>query len=436
MTLTTSVLLLALFALILLTVIRELQRKQSCQRQLKQQKAEFQKKLLQTHQELDEKRLETLTLGQYLLNFSEQLRSPLQVLNEAEQWLERPAGEMETGMRQLRLANATSEMQALVEHGLALSLRQSGEPTLHNQSVNLQDVLLKIRQSLHTSFARRSVNFTIKLASNIPEQVVMDRQRLMQILLNLVGQLADEDFTGNIDIMLKQLARENNISKVLFSVSESSQSNAGRKQISMFEQGNFEQVDISGIDSASPGLAISQRLVTLMGGHLRLERHERLGQRFYFSIPIKLADQPVSGKAAEQNAEASVLAEDYPLKKIAVLLATGNRQRRLELSKLLTARGATVDSVENGRQAIQAVLHGQYVYDALILDLDMAQLNGLQTATEIRDVLQLRDLPILALDAKKDEDRQALSLEAGMNAYLSMPVDEQQLIQSLAEYRF
>ena len=131
-----------------------------------------------------------------------------------------------------------------------------------------------------------------------------------------------------------------------------------------------------------------------------------------------------------------MLAEDYPLKKIAVLLATGNRQRRLELSKLLTARGATVDSVENGRQAIQAVLHGQYVYDALILDLDMAQLNGLQTATEIRDVLQLRDLPILALDAKKDEDRQALSLEAGMNAYLSMPVDEQQLIQSLAEYRF
>ena len=125
-------------------------------------------------------------------------------------------------------------------------------------------------------------------------------------------------------------------------------------------------------------------------------------------------------------------AQPVTLSGLHILMAGNRGNAQLELSLLLTRLGAAVDHVENGQLAIQAVLHGAITHDVLLLEAGMPEMDAVQTTTELREVLQLLDLPVYGLQfeqAGSDFEQQAR--QAGMNGVFMIPADLRRLFDAL-----
>lgn len=405
------------------------------QRELAGQQRQHQKNLHKLQQQLDQANIANLAMTQYLMHTSEQLQHALAVVAGGIRELEENSSPQKL---QLHSSSAIAEMQELIDYAQELSIRQSGRLAIFNRPFSLHSLLKKVKNNVSIALVGRQLSYNIKLASNVPDNIVGDQQGLMQVLLNLISHAAESTRHDSVVIMLKQLGRDNNIARVLFSVADKAQGISRDQQMRLFDEfSEFKHVEISEYDLDSPGLAISQKLLMLMGGCLHLEYHEKLGKRFYFTLPLKLSSNLIN-----EHADAGVQArssDGFPLKDRHVLLAGARQHQLLSLAQWLTNQGASVDSVENGQLAIQALLHSQTIYDVILLEQNMPVMGGVQTAAELRDVLQMTDLPVFGLDycamQTAPSGYREAAADAGMNGVFDYPAQQDKLLEALAQAR-
>jgi CheY-like chemotaxis protein len=174
------------------------------------------------------------------------------------------------------------------------------------------------------------------------------------------------------------------------------------------------------------GLTISSRLAAMMGGGIRVESHLGEGSCFHFSALVEPAGQP--GLAAPEEAAEPA---SRPVRSMNILVAEDNQVNQKVVSRLLEKQGHRVTIASNGREALEKLLRGGF--DGILMDVQMPEMTGLETAQAIRRAERGsgRHIPILAMTAHAMKGDRERCLASGMDGYVSKPIRSRELLDAL-----
>ena len=360
----------------------------------------------------------------FLAMMSHELRTPMAAVLSMLELLLESSLEQEQ-MDYLRLADTGArELLGLLDDILAISKIEAGHMELRSRPFALPRALHRLVGVLQVEAERRECKMSLQLPKDLPESVIGDWGRLRQVLLNLLGNALKfcEDECGlKVEVMVGAPVT------MLFSVWDSGKGILPEDQKRIFQP--FVQGDTSlsrRHEGAGLGLAIASSLVSLMGGSLQLESRPGEGSTFFFQLTL-----PPSETSAEASAEA--LPDLGPLK---VLLVDDNPMGRRVASLMLKNWGYEVETVEDGIKALRRLRVRDI--DVVLLDIRMPGMNGYQVLEALREregQEKLEPVPVIALTAHCVEGERERCLRAGMDDFLTKPMDRTLLHNALQKLK-
>jgi CheY-like chemotaxis protein len=288
-----------------------------------------------------------------------------------------------------------------------------------------------------SGYARgRGLHFSTNIDSAIPRRIRGDPGRIRQILLNLCGNAVKFTSKGEIGISVKLLEKQ---SRIVFEVSDTGIGICAEDRARLFQP--FTQVDNSDrrqFGGTGLGLSISKRLVELMGGEIGVRSEVGAGSTFWFWLPLVAALEQASPPlpaavpppVAVREKTSLPIAPETPRGRI--LIVEDNAVNQLVAVKLVQRLGYKADSARNGQEALDCVSAADYLL--ILMDLQMPVMGGIDATREIRRREIGRRTPIVALTARAMKEDEAHCLEAGMDSFLSKPIDSKKLADVLAKW--
>ncbi len=366
--------------------------------------------------------------SQFLTNISHELRTPMNaILGMIDVAL--PKAVDPTVQDCLQTAKGSADLLLTLLNELLDSAKiESGKLELESAPFSLRRMLDQITRVLSMRASEKGLCFYCRLPDETPDAIMGDRTRLQQVLLNLAGNAIKFTERGEVEIGLHALSHDGTVC-LEFAVRDTGigipPSNIDR----LFEP--FSQADASmsrRFGGTGLGLSISKNLVEMMGGRIWAESEMGKGSTFHFTVRLPLA------KELPSDFEAPVALPTAACRQLRVLLVEDNPANQKLATYILQDRGHVVEIAGDGQEAL--CLTDQNRYDVILMDVQMPGMNGLEATAAIRKrEAEDQRVPIIAMTAhamKGDRDR---CLSAGMNAYLSKPVDAQEmigLVESLA----
>ncbi|WP_217587108.1 ATP-binding protein [Lentibacillus saliphilus] len=263
--------------------------------------------------------------------------------------------------------------------------------------------------------------------------VLADKDRLQQILYNLIGNAIKYTEKGEVTVSAHQLDHQLNIT-----VSDTGKGIDANQIPDIFEPFYQGDIELSREDGGSGiGLSITKRLVELHGGEIHVHSRVGFGSMFSFSLPISQeqrlsSDEKILSKASslrvdEGDYEIVSAAPGHPGQKdLNILIADDEFVNLQVLKNQLTLEGYRVTAVSNGEAVLKEV-KAQHI-QIVILDIMMPKMSGYDVCRRLREHYSLLELPILMLTAKDQMQDKVAAFEAGANDYLSKPCDKQELL--------
>ncbi|MBK7660198.1 MAG: response regulator, partial [Betaproteobacteria bacterium] len=193
----------------------------------------------------------------------------------------------------------------------------------------------------------------------------------------------------------------------------------------------FEQADVSTtrqFGGTGLGLAITHRLATLMGGETGVDSTPGRGSLFWFTASLALAEEPrADERAAARPPEGAPGRTRHPQARL--LLVEDNEINREVAVELLLAAGYRVETAADGRDALDRLRGG--AFDAVLMDVQMPVMDGLAATRALRELPEGRHLPVIAMTANAFDDDRRECLEAGMDDFVSKPVDPDRFVETI-----
>jgi CheY-like chemotaxis protein len=273
-----------------------------------------------------------------------------------------------------------------------------------------------------TKIHEKNLKLVLEFDKNIPEVLAGDPVRLNQIILNLVSNAIKFTSIGQITVSINLLNEDENNVFIQFSVKDTGIGISSEKIEGLFE--NFQQATSSTsriFGGTGLGLAIVKQLVEPQGGTLNVESSVDVGSTFSFILPFKKTDETLL-------LESEILEVDNELKDIKVLVVEDLELNQLLIRTLLDDFGFECEIAANGKLAIERLETKDF--DIILMDLQMPEMNGFEATEYIRNKLKLT-IPIIALTADVTTIDAEKCIEAGMNDYISKPIDEGKLFRKM-----
>lgn len=361
--------------------------------------------------------------SEFLAHMSHEIRTPINgVIGMAELAL---GASQEPRTREYLGLIRTSGTQLLhiVNDILDLSKVEAGRVELEERLFDLRGDLEATLATLAVSAQDKGLRFVHAVDGDIPMRLVGDSARLRQVITNLVGNAVKFTHKGLITLSVRQADEavdQPGGVRLLFRVCDSGIGIPQDKLAGIFE--SFTQVnspEMANSEGTGLGLAISRHYVELMGGRIWAESEPGTGSTFFFTA--------VFGQSEE---EAEPAGDPKPLspqiRPCKVLLAEDNEINRLVAMDLLKMRGHTVKAVKNGLEALEALR--QEPFTLVLMDMRMPGMDGIEATRRVRagEAGNPR-VPIVALTAYALEGDRERFLAAGMDDYLSKPIDMEEL---------
>jgi PAS domain S-box-containing protein len=296
-----------------------------------------------------------------------------------------------------------------------------------------------VLQSMSDLFAIRAeekgLELFIEIAPEVPKVLVGDPLRLKQVLGNLLSNAIKFTERGDIDLRVACLDRTDESAALRFTVRDTGIGLSDEQTERLFR--SFTQADMSvtrKYGGTGLGLAICKHLVALMGGDITVSSAPGAGATFTFTVrfgTVPTADRihdaagPVSAPAGDPGRRAAA----ETIRGARILLVEDNEINQLVAKKLLEKSGFRVTTARHGGKAVEWVSRERF--DAVLMDLQMPEMDGFEATRRIRALPAGRDLPIIAMTAAAlRQDREACHA-AGMNAHVAKPIDPEALVQTL-----
>ncbi|GAB6043904.1 ATP-binding protein [Endothiovibrio diazotrophicus] len=365
--------------------------------------------------------------SRFLAMMSHEIRTPMNsILGMAELIGDGPLDEEQRHYLEVQRRAGRSLLE-LINDILDLSRLEAGRVDLHYAPFQLREVVGSVIDLLGEAARSKGLYLEPRIPDGIDERWVGDAGRLRQILVNLVGNAVKFTHHGGIAIEVEwaDIGRE-----LRFVVADTGIGIAEEEQAAIFEP--FTQSDASDsrrYGGSGLGLTITRHLVDRLGGQLRLESAPDHGSRFAFTLPVSPADPeaPAEGPAAERP-----LAPAAPRR---ILLAEDSADNALLIRSLLKRERHTLHTVTDGAAAVAAVR--EHPYDLVLMDLQMPVMDGYGATRAIREWERAEGrtpLPIIALTAHAMREHETQCREAGLDGFLTKPIDKAHLLAAISTH--
>lgn len=378
----------------------------------------------------------------FLTNMSHEIRTPMNGVIGFLSLIENDSYRDKEELKQF-VSNAKDSAESLLEIInliLDFSKIEAGKITLQEAGFNLLDVLDESFAVVAPRVKEKDLSISREIDTNTNLDLIGDATRLRQVLVNILSNAVKFTDDGEIKIRINSEKCEDNYTRLIFAVEDTGIGIPADKINDLFKP--FSQVDGSHTrkyGGTGLGLVISKEFVSMMGGEIGVKSIEGVGSTFTFSCKFKIDTAPDNLKSSGElnklyvNNEPEEITidgdESFKIKtrgKYTILLAEDNAVNQKVLMRFLTDSGYKVNCVVNGIEALNSVQ--SIGYDLVLMDIQMPEMDGLTASEKIRQLNgDVANIPIIAITAHALMGDKEKCMRAGMNDYLSKPVNHQKL---------
>ncbi|RDH82565.1 MAG: hypothetical protein DIZ80_09780 [endosymbiont of Galathealinum brachiosum] len=372
------------------------------------------------------------TKSEFLANMSHEIRTPMNGILGTLQLLQ--GSELNSSQKEyVGIAYSSGEaLLSLLNDILDFSKIEAGKLKLEMIPFNLQSLSRDLTFLLKQKADERDVVLETDFDSQIPEVIKGDSVRIRQILANLMTNAIKFTEKGKVTVKAKVLEKTEKTVRIRLEVNDTGIGIAEESQRKLFN--SFTQADGSTTrkyGGTGLGLAIVRQLVTMMRGRLGVESEEGKGSCFWIEITFEIPSLNIELEKAQESV--AHVAEELEGK---VLLVEDNPVNQIVAKKMLEKVGLNFEVMNNGEEAITR-LKLKHDFDVVLMDCQMPVMDGYEATQALRlfeEESGIKHLPVIAMTANAMEGDKDKCLSAGMDDYISKPVNQQALKEMLAKW--
>ena len=364
--------------------------------------------------------------SEFLANMSHEIRTPINGI---------------IGMTDLTIATSLSDEQRenlnivrdcadtllfLINNILDFSKIEADKVIIENTEFDINNLIQKVISTHKAKIKEQNINLKYHIDEKVPHILIGDFHRLQQVLNNLVSNAVKFTKEGSVYLSVNKISSINELFEIQFTVEDTGIGISEGEMKFLFK--SFSQVDGSitrRYGGTGLGLVISQKLVELMGGEIIVESIKQKGSKFYFTL--KLPETQSNLKKPEEEIETI-----RSFNNLDILLAEDDKVNQLVLKRMLQELGySKIQIASNGIEALKLIENHRF--DMILMDIQMPELNGVETVKIIRlkeekTGIHIPIVDITAYALKGDKEK---FLSRGMDGYISKPVDIKELREIL-----